>query len=519
MRENIINRNRLENVLHMIVKTGLNTYKKKFSKASLPALSKAEKEERKHIKGAVFAVRSKADFTPEGVRGYVITSKETLYEDVEGLSHWTPNIYRCFSYTNNSKRYVKGHEETNIAQINTFVVDIDTTKNNVQDILMACIDSSIGRPTLILKTTRGYQVYFVLDKPIFFSNKNNFKISKIAKRISKNIKASLCKVDADMYCNDFGFFRIPNSNNIVWIDETAIYSFDTLINWSMRYDDNQGKNMFTVFSGTRLPEGVNSTISLSDWFNALLHTTNIKGGRGQIGRNNAMFTISLICLNEGKTEEETMDLLDEFNARLDYPIAINEVRSAVKSAFSGKYNGAQKDYVLQLLEQYVPNSESFDVKLGDFKGWYKHKKARSERVRSHLFEWETDLIDYISAQKSQSELFIWHSQKELCEIIGIAQSTLNKLLKESTKIIKTVKGSGRNAKTGWTTVALFIKYGQNLAMTIQEKKGQYREQLKEIIESIIIDLVPVAGFKSLIAYLSKLEWIGCKGVAVRSGAG
>jgi len=159
------------------------------------------------------------------------------------------------------------------------------------------------------------------------------------------------------------------------------------------------------------------------------------------------------------------------------------------------------------------------VKLGSFKGWYKHKKARSERVRSHLFEWETDLINYITATKGQSELFIWHSQKELCEILGIAQSTLNKLLKESTKIIKTIKGSGRNAKTGWTTVALFIQYGQNLAMEIQEKKGQYREQLKVVIESIIIDLVPVAGFARLIAYLSKLEWIGYQAVALRSRTG
>lgn len=521
MQGNIINRNRLESILDLIVKTGLYTYKKKFSKASLPELNKAEKEEKKHIKGAIFAVRSKVDFTPEGVKGYVITSKETLYEDVEGLSHWTPNIYRCFSYTNSSKRYVKGHEENNIAQVNTFVVDIDTTKNTVQDILMACIDNSIGRPTLIVKTTRGYQVYFVLDKPIFFSNKNNFKISKIAKRISKNIKSSLNKVDADLYCNDFGFFRIPNSRNIVWIDEAATYNFDTLLNWSMRYDDDRGSNLFTVFSGTRLPEGVKAATSLSDWFNALIHTTNIKGGKGQIGRNNAMFTISLICLNEGKTEEETLNLLDEFNARLDYPLTISEVKSTVKSAFSGKYNGAQKDYVLQLLEQYVPNSSSFNVKLSNFRGWYKHKKARSERVRSHLFEWETDLINYITAQKSKSELFIWHSQKELCEILGIAQSTLNKLLKESTKIIKTVRGSGRNAKTGWTTVALFIKYGQNLAMELQDKKGQYRMQLKEIIESIINDLIPVAGYERLIAYLSKLEWIDCDAdvVDIRSGIG
>ena len=502
-----INRDRLEKILKLIVKTGLTTYKKKFSKASLPALHEAEKEDQKHIKGAVFAVKSKGDFTTEGVKGYVITSLETLYEDVEGLSHWTPNTFCNYGYTNHTKRFVKGHEEDNIAQINTFVVDIDTANYSVQDILMSCIDYSIGRPTLILKTNRGYQVYFVLDKPIFNSNKNNFKIFKIAKRISQNIKMSLNQINADLYCNDFGFFRIPNSQNIAWIDETAIYSFDTLLNWSMRQDDDKGRKLFTVFPGLKLPEGVKLTNSLSDWFNALLHTTNIKGSKGQIGRNNTIFTMALICMSEGKKEDVTLDLLDEYNSRLEYPLAAKEVKSAVKSAYSGKYQGANKDYVMQLLQQYVPNSDSFNVKLGNCKGWYKHKKERSERVRSHLSEWETDLINYIKAQKNDSEPFIWHTQKELCEALNMPQSTLNKLLKESTKIIKTVTGVGRNAKTGWTTVSLFIKYGQNLAFIIQSKKGEYRKQLKEIIASLIIKIEINEAFERLAAYLIRLGWL------------
>ena len=41
-----------------------------------------------------------------------------------------------------------------------------------------------------------------------------------------------------MYCNDFGFFRAPNVQNIEWFDETAIYTPASLIEWSKRQDDD-----------------------------------------------------------------------------------------------------------------------------------------------------------------------------------------------------------------------------------------------------------------------------------------
>ena len=43
----------------------------------------------------------------------------------------------------------------------------------------------------------------------------------------------------------------------------------------------------------------------------------------------------------------------------------------------------------QLLAIYVQGE--VHVHLGG-KGWYKHKKAREDRERSHCHEWEEDLI-------------------------------------------------------------------------------------------------------------------------------
>ncbi|MEI2414389.1 hypothetical protein V8V50_10735 [Ligilactobacillus salivarius] len=37
-------------------------------------------------------------------------------------------------------------------------------------------------PTIIMKTPGGYQVYFVLDKPVFITAKSNFKAIEVAKK-------------------------------------------------------------------------------------------------------------------------------------------------------------------------------------------------------------------------------------------------------------------------------------------------------------------------------------------------
>ena len=455
---------------------GLTTYRQIGSKASLPKQVEAAKQDKRSKKGAIFAVRQKEHFTDHGVKGYIITSKETLLEQAAELSHFTPNVYRTYSYTDSSHRYIQGFEERNLLQINTFVVDIDTKRHTVQDILLVCLDDSIGRPTFIVETTRGYQVYFVLTEPLFISNKQDFRGLKVAKRISDNLKRSLQAVDADLFCNDFGFFRVPKPSNIVYSQYDTTYSVAQFINWSMRRDDDAQRPLFFV------PKKSMQHVSImqTEWFHALIHAVDIKGKKGQIGRNNTLFTLALACLQEGWAQDRTMDFLDEFNSRLTYPLSGSSLRAVLASAYSGKYHGPAKDYVEELLATYVPH-RTFDVKLGG-KGWYKFKKAREDRERSHYDEWEQDLINYMTAEFNISEPFIWRTQKEMCEAIGIPSSTLNKLIKQSTKLLKTVSGKGRNAKTGWTTVSLLMKH---VLFSMQQKKKDYARYIQHIQNDVV----------------------------------
>lgn len=484
------NESQLEKFIDLLMHESIRTYKVKASAAPAELQQRAHQLDRIHKKGAVFAVRQKSDFG-QGVRGFIITSKEALLKEANRITHFTPNAYRRYYYADKKRQFIKGFEEQHLQQVNTFVVDIDTKEYAPGDIILACIDAGLGEPTGILETDQGYQVYFVLAEPLFISNQKGFLSLKVAKRISENIKRSLLCVGADVYCNDFGFFRMPNERSIVWFNERT-FTVKQLIDWSQRIDNDKNRQLYVV-------KGQSSSMLSSEWFQLLLQSKHIKGERGQIGRNNVMFTLALTCLQDGCDEDYAFDLLDQFNSNLDMPLSTKEVEACVASAYSGRYNGPKKEYVEQFIELYVPGAEGLQLSFGGRK-WYKHKKARQDRERSHLHEWEEDICAFLAAEKSVSEPFLWCTQKELCEQVGIANSSLNKLMKQSTRLLKT-STKGRNAKTGWTTVELYIEY-----LICLKKDLQTRAYLvKQIADEQVAMLERVAGFFELQFYIKKLR--------------
>ena len=488
---------KLTRIFDIISHEGLLTYNPKSTRAHIQEQRQAKEKDKRHKKGAIFAVRDKGDFTSSGVKGYIITSKETLIEQANKITHFTPNVFRRFQYVNQERRYIKGFEEENLQQINTFVVDIDTKSYSTNEILLACIDDSIGEPTLILESDRGYQVYFALTTPIFISNKNKFRSLKVAKRISENLKRSLASVEADMYCNDFGFFRTPNTQNVQWFNELATYDPATLIAWSQRKDSDRGRELYVVPQKTK-----SSSLLNADWFYQLIQTTDVKGQKGQIGRNNLLFTLALVCYQDGRDQAYAYDLLDEYNSKLSAPLKTQDINTILESAYSGRYHGPKKDYVEQLLELYASSEMDMPISFGQTV-WYKHKKAREDRQRSHFDEWEEDINKWITVEKQVSEPYIWRTQKELCNEIGIANSSLNQLIKQSKKLLKTTSGKGRNAKTGWTTVERYIEY---IIWLKKDTGTRFADAIKTMIEEHLTLLEPVAGYTKLVNYLQKMRY-------------
>lgn len=465
----------LKELYASLMKKGLTTYKEIGSKASLPALVEAKKLDSADRKGAIFAVRSKADFTDAGVRGYIVGSLETLVEDANRITHFTPNVYRTFGYSNEKRTKIFGFEEENLLQVNTFVVDIDTKEHSVQDIVVTAMDESVGVPSMILESDRGYQVYFVLEQPIYISNKNNFISLKVAKRIAENIKRSLKDVDADIFCNSFGFFRAPNSSNVVWYRPEVTYHAKDLIDWSTRQDDNSERQLFVV------PSSISSSSLIdTDWFQALITATDVKGEKGMIGRNNLLFTVALACLKDGLSESDAFDLIDQVNANFNMPLKGKALKAIAASAFSGRYHGPSKEYVEQLIELHVKGN--INVSFGTQK-WVKHRKERADRERVHFSEWEEDYVEYINAKGP----FVQCTQAEICAALNMPKSTLNELVKKSKNVIKKTLGRGRAAVTTWTTPVAFIKYAIKVA---NERKAAFRGALKEIVAQANLGKLP-----------------------------
>lgn len=437
--------------------------------------------------GVVFTVASKQHFDAAGVKGQIVHTLGQLQQSAPHCTHFTPNVYRIGAF-NSATNTISGFTEQNLQQINTFVVDVDTHEHTPQQLLLACIDESIGAPTWIVKTPRGYQLYFVLEQPFYISNADNFRTLTIAKRISYNIKRSLQSVDADIYCNDFGFFRMPT--NVVWEQHSYTYTIDTLIRWSMRFDD--GAKPFS----TR--QGQSGALMNTAWCKALLQSKHVKGQKGQLGRNNMLFTLALVCMHDGWSADEAHTFIASFNERFYAPLHKKDIEKIIRSAYSGRYSGPSSTYIEALLALYAPEHAG-NVSLSST--WYKFKKERHERVRSHNDEWEQDLMTYIAAQKDEHAPFLWATQKEICAAIGIPQSTLNDIIKKSTALVLTRIGKGRGAKTGWTTVALYKEFLIQAALEKQQASGQYYTALHYVFH-YYAPLEKNAGYDALQQQLS-----------------
>ncbi|MGM0807449.1 MAG: primase C-terminal domain-containing protein [Bacillota bacterium] len=435
-------------ILAFITHDSLTPYKKKGSRASLSNVVRFEKEQElnPYRKGAVFVSSSKEDLT-QG-RGYVVTSYETLQEKYQTLSHWTPNTYRGGTYYDFKNRVIKGHERENLKQINVIGMDIDTKEVDLYNLYLGCEELGLPRPNLLLSTPRGFQVFFVLETPFFIHKKEDYKSLRVAERLSNNIRKALKQyAPVDTNCVPFGFYRIPKEDNVLdFYMEPARTS--ELLSWSIQYEK---RNMFRVIYNSSNETSINQIAS--DWYQSLIQSVDINQGYYGASRNNALLTLALANYQSGRAFEEAYNELDQFNSNMKQPLPKNEFERTLKSAYSGKYKGVKRSYVEGLLELWTDGKATFVGR----EGWYKFKKPREERIRSHYDEREKDILNYLEQNTSPEHPFVEGSLSGLAETFGMAQSTLKEVLKRSRKLIKQTKGRGRGAVTYLASRSVLFK--------------------------------------------------------------
>lgn len=465
--------------INLVLHSGLKEFKPRNSRV----LSINTTLHNKDKTGSIAVFRSKDAMS--NACGFVITSKEALRENGNQLTHWTPNIYSYLGY-DEKRKHIKGHIETNLNQINTFVVDIDFKNAVERDHNLENLKSSIVLgdrilPTLILKTDKGYQVYYILDKPAFLAKHKNGTIPvltaarKIAENIKRNIQDKL--IATDVGCNNFGIFRIPREDNIMFFEPDLTSSFATLLTWSQEYSKqvNADRKLKLKVVSSQGSQGVYRKQCDQAWFKIMLGKRKIMPGQG-LGRHNTILTLALACYSSGKTEDETFDLLDEFNSSLEAPLELRDMQRCVRDAFSGNYKGAAKIYIDELIDTWATYAEKRIVKQESQVKWYKYAKSRSERIYSHKNEWLQDIIDLINRigiDKDSVEI----STRRIREELNISAASLNRVLKQAVKSNKLVIKKGRGnkpSKLATLSMALKALFDKN-----QQLKDQWISYLKQ----------------------------------------
>jgi hypothetical protein len=472
-------------IMQFMTHNSLLLYKKKGSRAPLARITVYQRNEKNnpYRKGAVFVSPTKDDLT-QG-KGYVVTSYETLGEKYQQLSHWTPNTYRGGTYYDFKKRIIKGHKRENLKQINVIGFDIDTKEVDLYGLYIGCEELKLPRPNLLLETPRGYQCFFVLETPFYVHSQNDYKSLRVAERLSDNIRKALSKyVPIDMNCVPFGFYRIPKEENILdFYEESANTSL--LLSWSKTFEEQEKRKFLRV-----VYDNSSSSMDLcsSDWYKSLIQATYIEKGHNSASRNNALMTLALANYASKRSFEEAYDELDQFNSFLDYPLSKAEFEKTLKSAYSGKYMGVKRSYVEGLLELWTDGSARFQGK----EGWYKFKKDREERERSHYEEWEEDIIRYIEQERSPEIPFLEGSLATLAKTFGMAVSSLKEVLNRSKRLIKRTVGRGRAAVTKLSSRSMLLKgllhmrkkqinHNQSAAGSLIDKVSTIKREIQLVI--------------------------------------
>ncbi|MGT2935856.1 primase C-terminal domain-containing protein [Streptococcus castoreus] len=454
----------LKDIYQLILKDGLR--QTKFKNSHMKLISSAEEK----MKGSIFGFRSKANMVK--ARGLVLTSLEAVLENQANFTHWTPNVYCYGSYSDETRQITCGHSEDNLRQINTFVIDFDITSSAEEmtqgDILTAAIDLGF-MPTLILKTDKGYQAYFVLSEAAYVTAHSHFKVVKVAKAISQNLRNHFNQtLPVDLTCNHFGIARMPRTDNIAFFHADYTYSFQEWLDWSMKQSGlpfPSKKPNLTVISGT---EGIKQVDE--PWYHMLLNESNIKGAKALMGRNNVLFTLALANFSSGVSQGDCEVVLNDFNLGLDEPITTSELLKLVSSAYSGKYEGASRDYITLLCRAWV-DEKLKHTDLFTHQRWYKFKKKRSERQKSHLHEWKADVMAYLE-KEGQETPFLQTTKKAIHEAIGIPERSLVRVLnvlKAEGKIFYRVK-RGRN---GGLRLAAIVSIFQSVIRLKKERQEAY----------------------------------------------
>ena len=273
--------------------------------------------------------------------------------------------------------------------------------------------------------------------------------------VSEAIRTAVTKQlpQVDPGANHFGFFRKPNEQNVCFFEPSLVHNFGNLLEWAKRLQSTEGERERVHFRIKQVNQ---------PWFAALTRAQ-VARGNGMLGRNNTLLTLCLAGYSSGWTERNAYDYADQWNYGQRSPLNDHEVQRIVHSAFSGKYQGANRHYIAELIAAYAPDTS----KPTGNQIWRKHAKPREKRQYSHLQEWSEDLVKYVTTKSHQGKNSLHTTTRELRVQLGISSQMLTRLLHyvEEFSLLKVIRKFGRNG-------GLILETLKTVGRTVQKNKQE-----------------------------------------------
>ena len=425
--------------------------------------------EGKENKAYCFIARA---FDKKPVADVACRSWKQLFEHLDNQDQVpVPEIFSEYCYWTPNTFYTRNRCSGAVRWLNSFAVDIDLKDNpslSDIDLLERIGEAGLPAPTMIIQSpSGGYHVFWFIEATRAYENVVD-KYNLITGQIVEKLGADYNSVGPERY------FRLPTEDNVLFFSAKHVYTYELFAEW-FKSSSQEIKPAKTSAAVKVLPKG-------------MLHHAAFRkmlAGADNGIRDNTCFTLALALKVEGYGQDQAISLLMEWNQKNSPPLPLSDVRTKVKSAYSGKYRGPSA--------KWIRRCSGMDFKYQVFS----LAKDRKDRQRNHISEWAQDILDLL--QKNNGS---WAgSQTELAKELNGPVSSIKEALKwlvQAVKVSVNIEGRGRGAKSRITKIEASEKVkifppvsAQNAGFNASNSRLPVpRNDVREIVHS---DIHPISG--------------------------
>lgn len=340
-----------------------------------------------------------------------------------GTTYYTPN-----GYYRRDQRLTEA-----LRWLNAYVFDIDEPGISVQDVLDRTDQAGLPRPTAIIRTpSGGVHVTYIFTAPVRATQKAIRLYTVIMSHMADDLGADKAAVGANR------IFRTPTDQTLIYFDPEQRYNFDVFKDWrDVNHPYDMASQAFiNVHTGDLMSHP------------ALMHLLSAPCEVGK--RDLVAFNLALAMKASGWTQAEAETALKDW-----YHLCCEK---SGKNPFTERDAIYKAKYVYRSSKLHAPKASVIRELTGmDFyyqnRSQWAQAKERSERIRSHLYEWEADLLALLVKEKeltgTQQELAdMLQADGHTCPLTSF-RAVLRKLKDEGRIIVESRRGRG-----GKTTIRL-----------------------------------------------------------------